>query len=192
MGVLKCAGARCCQERFQGIVHTSAQPVPGTSDPSRLQSYDKLLHAAQACIKSCIRPVRLPTLCTQAQSILKGLCSHLARRPGGPGKLLLCSCSTLFPAWAVCFSLGCVTVCVTPSLQLVRNLNPCSCSSLLCVWYRSKPCSVHRASMWSHRCCAQQQLARCSSWTPWRRTMRCGELPCRLCFGWHNYALLTL
>ena len=78
-------------------MHATAQPVPGAADSSRLQSYDKLLHAAQACSKSCIRPVRLPTLCTQTWSILKGLCSHLARRPGGPGKLLLCTYITLFP-----------------------------------------------------------------------------------------------
>ena len=83
----------------------------GHQIPAGLQSYDRLLHAAQTCIKSCIWPVRLPTLCTQTWSILKGLCSHLARRPGGPGKLLLCSCSTLFPAWLSAFPRLCHCLC---------------------------------------------------------------------------------
>ena len=178
-------GHGAVRKGFRALCTLQHSLCPGHQIPAGLQSYDKLLHAAKACSESCIRPVRLPTLCTQTWSILKDLCSHLARRPGGPGKPFLRKCGALFAARLSAFPMPkrlCHWLCFAlVSLQSGSQVQPVLERAVN--WCRSKRCSVPRASMWSRRCCAQQQLARCSSWMPWRRTMRCGEPPCSLCFG---------
>ena len=173
-------------------MHTIAQPVPGASDPSRLQSYDKLLHAAQACIKSCVRSVRLPPLCTQTYSFLKSLRPRLARRPGGPGKLVLCSCGTLSPAWLSAFPKAVSLLfpgCVLPSLhnQLVWILNPCSCLCCAFIGAGASPAAC------TPLLCGAGGAAHGSSWLGVPAGCP-GDAPCvavsclaACAFGWHNY-----